>query len=198
LKYNQNGNATTVDASKINSAECFREWSANRTRDVHDAARMFRRSLSAHITGSDGRRPFNPEEERAILQVVRCKRRWPAFEDSNLTIGIKGFQSFGFHEKKRYQSNFPLSTPQELAGASEPTAQSAPSSLQFPIISDGRPNKMIRPGDPSAGGNMMGSFGNVPAPTAQWPPHMYAIPPFYAYPTPVYHHPQQHPYSHLG
>ena len=100
LNYCQNGDMTTVDASNIISAECFREWSAHRTMNEQDAAKAFRRILGAHIIGLDGRHPFPPEEKLAILQVVRCKRLWPALEDSNLTIGKRDFQSFGFHEKR--------------------------------------------------------------------------------------------------
>jgi len=53
------------------------------------------------LTGSDGRQPFTPEEEAAILTVLRIKRVWPAFAGSGLSIGCKGFRSCGYHEKAR-------------------------------------------------------------------------------------------------
>jgi len=70
---------------------------------VLDMEKTFQRVLTAHCTGSDGRRPFDPEEEKAILQAIRLKRQWPAFRGSSLTIGLKGFRGIGFHEKEQLQ-----------------------------------------------------------------------------------------------
>ena len=55
---------------------------------------------TAHLTGSDGRRPFSKAEEEAILLVLREKRVWPAFEGTSLSIGTKGFRSHGWNEKR--------------------------------------------------------------------------------------------------
>ena len=106
-----------------------------------------------------------PQEERAVLRVVRCKRLWPAFENSNLTIGRMGLQSFGFHEKKRNQ------IPEVNANDPQHT------------VPDTRPAKVMR-GDPP-----------IYALATQWP--MYALPPFYAYPTNVYYPPPS-PYPAFG
>jgi len=62
-------------------------------------AKRFQRTLTAHLTAADGRAPFEPEEEAAILSVLRQKRKWPAFEGMDFNIGSKGFRSMGFHEK---------------------------------------------------------------------------------------------------
>ena len=59
------------------------------------------RVRASSLTGSDGRQPFTPEEEAAILAVLRVKRVWPAFAGTNVSIGCKGFRSSGFHEKAR-------------------------------------------------------------------------------------------------
>jgi len=67
-----------------------------------DPAKRFQRTLTAHLTACDGRAPFEPEEEAAILSVLRQKRKWPAFEGTALTIGSKGFRSAGFHEKRAF------------------------------------------------------------------------------------------------
>ena len=61
------------------------------------------RIAAAHITSSDGRRPFTEAEEEAVLEVVRAKRVWPAFKGTTSSIGIKGFRSYGYHEKLRYK-----------------------------------------------------------------------------------------------
>jgi len=169
-----------VDASKVNSAECFREWSAHRSKDVNDAAKAFRRSLSAHITGSDGRRPFTPEEEQAVLSVVRCKRQWPAFEDSNVTIGLKGFQSYGFHEKRRNK---------------EPHNVKINEVLQQHAVADVRPVKTMRM-DPTASSLAPLGLNTAQSQMMHWP--MHGIPPFFyanAYAKPVYY--VARPYPHL-
>jgi hypothetical protein len=46
----------------------------------------------------DGRSPFNPDEEAAVLYVLRKKRLWPCFP-AHLRIGTNGFRSKGYHEK---------------------------------------------------------------------------------------------------
>jgi len=63
--------------------------------------RTFQRILTSHVTGSDGRRPFEPEEEEAILKVIRKKHQRPAFQSTTLTIGCKGFRSKGYHERNQ-------------------------------------------------------------------------------------------------
>jgi len=71
-----------------------------------DPAKCFQRTLTAHLTGADGRMCFEPDEEAAVLLVLREKRQWPAFVGTDASIGSKGFRSMGFHEKS------PLPPPQ--------------------------------------------------------------------------------------
>jgi len=71
--------AREVDASRIHSKECFDEWVASRNDQTSSADKLrktFQRTLTATLSGSDGRVPFAPEEEVAILQVLREKRVW--------------------------------------------------------------------------------------------------------------------------
>ena len=42
---------------------------------------------------------FEPDEEAAVLLVLREKRQWPAFEGTDASIGSKGFRSMGHHER---------------------------------------------------------------------------------------------------
>lgn len=47
----------------------------------------------------DGRSPFNPQEEEAILILLRQKKLWPCFPP-HLGVGRMGFRSKGFHERQ--------------------------------------------------------------------------------------------------
>jgi len=80
----------------------------------HNNAQDLTAHDAQHITGSDGRKPFSPEEEAAVLQVVREKRVWAAFAGTSSTIGSKGFRALGHHEK--------------LRGAGSPLSRAAPKS----------------------------------------------------------------------
>jgi hypothetical protein len=72
------GQTMVLDASGVVSKACFDEWVATRVVQTpnFDYEKSFQRALTAHLTGSDGRKPFEPEEEEAVLQVVRQKRAW--------------------------------------------------------------------------------------------------------------------------
>ena len=65
---------------------------------MREPSRCFQRTLTAHITASYDRAPFEPDEEVAILNVLLVKKQWPAFLGTTSTIGAKGFRSTGFHQ----------------------------------------------------------------------------------------------------
>jgi len=48
---------------------------------------------------------FDSEQEAAILAVLHLKRQWPAFQGTSSTIGMRGFRSMGFHEKRAQASS---------------------------------------------------------------------------------------------
>jgi hypothetical protein len=48
---------------------------------------------------SDGRRSFLPDEEAAILFIIRQKKIWPAFAGTDCRIGLLGFRAVGFNER---------------------------------------------------------------------------------------------------
>ena len=59
---------------------------------------------TGHVTATESRAAFEPDEEAAVLAQLRRKRVWPCFADTGSTIGAKGFRGFGFHEKLRMAS----------------------------------------------------------------------------------------------
>lgn len=95
-----------LDASGILSRDCYLAWLEHRKqRETPKEAKRFQRTLSNHLSGVDGRTPFSPEEEAAILPVVRRKARWPCFP-LDITVGFTGFRSLGFHEKASERGRF--------------------------------------------------------------------------------------------
>jgi hypothetical protein len=89
----------SVDATDVISRECYDLWISTRKTLPPNPEKAFQRSLSAHVTGVDGRVPFTPQEEDAVLKVLRRKERWPCFEQSSTRFGLMGFRAKGFHEK---------------------------------------------------------------------------------------------------
>ena len=90
-----------LNASGVVSKACFDDWSTGRSSlSSKGLSRIFQRTLTSHITGTDARQPFKPDEEEAILKVIRKQQQWPAFYGTNLTIGSRGFRSHGYHEKR--------------------------------------------------------------------------------------------------
>lgn len=104
LRRRQDG---SIDASLIASKECLETWIKSRQGKLNGPPlKMFRRALSGHLTGVDGRSPFLKEEEEAILIVARNKQMWLGLqgeeEKPDLTKKqgyILGFRAKGFHER---------------------------------------------------------------------------------------------------
>ncbi|KAH9256377.1 hypothetical protein BASA81_005634 [Batrachochytrium salamandrivorans] len=96
-----NGDLERVDASQIVSKACFDRWLLARKIVPTKPEKSFQRTLSAHLTGLDGRSPFEPMQEAAILEVLRKPQRWPCFEHESVKFGAKGY-----HEKKRAEIKF--------------------------------------------------------------------------------------------
>jgi hypothetical protein len=73
---------TCLDASRITSKACYETWLKGRHGSLKNAPKTFQRTLTAHLTKSDGRLPFTPEEEKAILHVIRSKQQWCVVQGS--------------------------------------------------------------------------------------------------------------------
>lgn len=91
----------SLDASRLLSRECYLAWRDSRKKEIPSPETQFQRSLSSHVTSLDGRVPFTEAEEVAVLREVRKRRVWACFEHSDKKVGMRGFASIGFHEKRR-------------------------------------------------------------------------------------------------
>jgi len=107
----------SVNATRINSTECYQAWIASRKATATEPEKSFQRTLSSHLTAVDGRVPFNREEEEAILKVLRKKERWPCFSHCSIRFGQAGFRALGFHEKRDHHlSKTGATTPSRKRG----------------------------------------------------------------------------------
>jgi len=89
------GGSTGLDAAGVLSAACYDEWLATRGSKMSTKcpervfqrcilrARFFEltanqraRTITAHVTAMDGRRPFTSAEEAALLRELRVRRVW--------------------------------------------------------------------------------------------------------------------------
>ena len=92
-----------VNAAGILSSDCYQKWIMSRRKHPLKPQEAFRRALTAHCRGVDGRRPFPEKVEASLLVELRKKQRWKCFENYNDgcgKIGIQGFPSLGYHERK--------------------------------------------------------------------------------------------------
>jgi len=82
------------------------------------------------VAAADGRRPFEPEEEAAVLLELRRKRVWPCFADKETSIGAKGYRGYGYHEKLRMvvaleATGSTITLPSHIKEAAEPRRKRA-------------------------------------------------------------------------
>ena len=71
-----------IDGDGVISAACYENWLRTRGPagvDSDKPERVFQRTLTSCLTAADGRRPFDPDEEAAILKTIRVKRIWYVF-----------------------------------------------------------------------------------------------------------------------
>jgi len=101
LKKNEDG---SYDASGVFTLECYQRWLSTRQKTPKLPEESFRRAITAHIRGTNGRKPFAEEQERAVLKILRKRRRWNCF-DTEQTIGKLGYQKLGYHEEKKLRMN---------------------------------------------------------------------------------------------
>ena len=100
-----NPNFVFVDASAILSRACFEQWLSTRQKSLKKPEESFRKTVTAHAQGTDGRKPFPPEVERSLLVELRQQQVWDCFRNrtfdngERMNIGLQGFRGYGYHEK---------------------------------------------------------------------------------------------------
>lgn len=100
FKYTVVDSYGNIDATRILSRECFKEWIATRKVLPKDPAHAYRKVVTGHCRGDKGLAPFPEDLEKAILKVLRQKKVWDCFKGTNLKIGLRGFQTKGHWEIK--------------------------------------------------------------------------------------------------
>ncbi|GBG23868.1 Nitrate reductase NADH [Hondaea fermentalgiana] len=100
-----------VNASGILTKPCFTKWLETRQGQLKRPEEAFRKTITAHCTGTDGRKPFLREVEAAVLIELRRQNVWPCFADRTtakgdpINIGQHGFRGQGYHENLRLPEN---------------------------------------------------------------------------------------------
>eukprot|EP00924_Labyrinthula_sp_SR-Ha-C_P010821 augustus_masked-scaffold_35-processed-gene-2.68-mRNA-1 protein AED:0.22 eAED:1.00 QI:0/-1/0/1/-1/1/1/0/318 len=95
-----------VSGEKILSDKCYKRWLMTRKNKIKHPEDSFRRTLLAHLRGSDGRKPFSPKVEESLLKKLRTERfPWgflKSYKDNyNPTRRAFSGKYYGFHEKTR-------------------------------------------------------------------------------------------------
>lgn len=90
-----------VTCTKILSSKCYKKWLKTRLQEPRKPPESFRRAITAHCRGEDGRRPFPPGVEAALLKQMRKKKIWSCFRKTDVKIGARGYQAIGYWEKKK-------------------------------------------------------------------------------------------------
>lgn len=145
VDYNQDH---SVSAHRILSKKCYEAWIGSRKRVLKHPGEAFRKTVTSHVRGSDGRRPFPPIVENALLAALRQPRIWNCFEGTELKVGERGCSVKGFWEsqqptppssprKRKLEDQDATKFPSSLQTNSEPTLKrSATSSTScLPVIS---------------------------------------------------------------
>lgn len=109
IKYSQD--RQYCDASGIIGKACYQKWVKSRRQPPKVPHEAFRRAVTAHIRANDGRKPFPELAERSLLAELRKKKQWDAFRGTEMSVGVKGFSSEGFHEKRRKERTVGVTTP---------------------------------------------------------------------------------------
>ena len=85
-------------AQRILSKECYQHWVSTRKCVLKQPEESFRRVLTAHVGGLDGRRPFPEKVEQSLLKILRKREVWECFRGTGVSIGSRGYRNAGYHE----------------------------------------------------------------------------------------------------
>eukprot|EP00924_Labyrinthula_sp_SR-Ha-C_P013646 maker-scaffold_5-snap-gene-9.5-mRNA-1 protein AED:0.00 eAED:0.00 QI:90/1/1/1/1/1/2/490/407 len=67
FSYQEDG---TLTGENILSYPCFQAWLATRKKEIKHPRDSFRRTVTAHLRGRDGRRKFPPDVEKSLVQLL--------------------------------------------------------------------------------------------------------------------------------
>ncbi|KAH9255291.1 hypothetical protein BASA81_006731 [Batrachochytrium salamandrivorans] len=119
----------TLDCSGVVSRDCYLAWLECKVAVETDAeAHKYHRTLTNHVSGVDGRSPFDVEEEEAILVLFRQRLPWPCFPEHLSLIGTR-YRAKGYHEKQRMGKQSKQLVTNTVGGqylAARPTTPSVP------------------------------------------------------------------------
>lgn len=101
MKYVEYGNDGTVNCSELTGKACYNYWLITRLKKPQNPSESFRRALTAHCRGDDGRQPFPQEVEIALIKHLKVKSTWKCFEGTDVKIGVRGYKAKGYHEKQK-------------------------------------------------------------------------------------------------
>jgi hypothetical protein len=134
----------TIQADRIISLDCYNAWLTSQgfTQRDKTTASKFRRALSNHVTGVDGRQPFEQLEEAAILHVLRQRLPWPCFFPD--IIGTP-FRSFGYSEKLLMNPQAMLKNPRLKDLHNVGAAAAAVAAVTRPSRSAGNSPELVAP-----------------------------------------------------
>lgn len=94
----------TANVKEVFSTSCFQAWLASRNFPPKRPEESFRKAITSHCRGVDGRKPFPEEIEKALLIEMRKKQVWPCFVGTKFNIGKRGYQVKGFWETTKETS----------------------------------------------------------------------------------------------
>lgn len=102
----------SINVEGIFSLKCYSHWLSTRRERPKSCEHSFRKAVTGCCRGDEGLKPFQPDVEYEILKFLRKKEVWPCFKGTKSKIGKRGFQSFGYWERKRLNiaSSYELST----------------------------------------------------------------------------------------
>ena len=90
----------SVEVEKILGRECYQAWLKTRVTKPKQPEESFRKAITAHCRGVDGRKPFEESVEKELLKCLRRKAVWECFREGPHKIGRRGFQGLGYWERK--------------------------------------------------------------------------------------------------
>lgn len=88
----------SISSKPILGKSCYETWLKSRKGHLKCPEEAFRKAVTAHVKGSDGRRPFPPLIEAQLINILRKRKVWECFKGGERRIGERGCYVKGFWE----------------------------------------------------------------------------------------------------